>query len=842
MSAKWRRIQAWDAEHLTGWLTPVRIVMDWLSSIRLAVILLVFVALYAVLASVPIGLLALAPTYLVYAITVALAACIPAAVGALIIRAAMQSAGRAPRFIATFVVILALAVAGAWAWRTFAWPTLKYDPTDQTGLRFFAGFVDRYDAVTVRRLPILEMTELEFYAWWPLTGTLLLFCANLIVATIRRIEFTFKNLGVLTVHTGIITMALGSLMYGRFKVEGDTILLAAPPIEGAGPQAGPGQSMFYDNTRVVLNVAQHTGIGGRPQWEQRVIAGLPRYNVYGIDQATDAELLSSLERTDTPESLPLAIDTPPGDGRYVDPDLEFRIVGYAPQVELVSDWARAEPPADTDPNPLRELELYAELPPEAGTSVDPTRPAFRFTLMPAQPARRVSDNAMLGIEYTTGMDEARWNALTTPLPRPMMHALVVQIPGADPVVLDAVPGTRHDIPGANVAITTTQLHPTPPFPIITPGYENASSPVAIITIEPLDEHSDAEPFERWLYYRFPAIDQDIAGTQADGRPNRGPADRDLIDVTYLDASRLQIHMDERPDGTVRSIIRQPRGAVRVEPDLTNDRLEDVIPGIDIALARQWDHARLVRAPRVLAPEEQNAQDLGTHAGSALAVEISSPARGDWKIVEWVPFSRYLGVGDEDAQREVTLPDGRTIRVAFGRQQHRLPGFRVRMIDFEMIAYDHRGAPRDYQSVVRVEPTEQNDDGPDFDPFDHTVKLNAPLRAPFHWDPESPWITNTARRIGAGFNPNQFKFSQAGWDQQGWQQTQQMVDAGELDRPFARYTILGVGNNPGIHVIALGGILMSVGTPWAFYVKPWLVRRERDRLKRAHAASPKEAAA
>jgi hypothetical protein len=40
----------------------------------------------------------------------------------------------------------------------------------------------------------------------------------------------------------------------------------------------------------------------------------------------------------------------------------------------------------------------------------------------------------------------------------------------------------------------------------------------------------------------------------------------------------------------------------------------------------------------------------------------------------------------------------------------------------------------------------------------------------------------------------------------------------------------VGNNPGIHVIAFGGILMGMGIPWAFYVKPWLVQREKKRLQ------------
>ncbi|MBZ0170829.1 MAG: hypothetical protein K8E66_00465, partial [Phycisphaerales bacterium] len=88
------------------------------------------------------------------------------------------------------------------------------------------------------------------------------------------------------------------------------------------------------------------------------------------------------------------------------------------------------------------------------------------------------------------------------------------------------------------------------------------------------------------------------------------------------------------------------------------------------------------------------------------------------------------------------------------------------------------------------------------------------------------------RLTNGLNPNQFKLSQSGWDRDGWMQTQRMADAGQLKRPFARYTILQVGNNPGIHVIALGGVLIAIGIPWAFYVKPWLVKREKRRLAEA----------
>jgi hypothetical protein len=90
-------------------------------------------------------------------------------------------------------------------------------------------------------------------------------------------------------------------------------------------------------------------------------------------------------------------------------------------------------------------------------------------------------------------------------------------------------------------------------------------------------------------------------------------------------------------------------------------------------------------------------------------------------------------------------------------------------------------------------------------------------------------------VRSRLDPDQFKFSQAGWDQQTWSETQELADRGEIPRPFARFTILQVGNNPGIHIIALGGCMMAVGIPWAFYIKPLIMRRRRDRIRAQVAA-------
>ena len=261
---------------------------------------------------------------------------------------------------------------------------------------------------------------------------------------------------------------------------------------------------------------------------------------------------------------------------------------------------------------------------------------------------------------------------------------------------------------------------------------------------------------------------------------------------------------------------------------------DVVELIDVRVAEAWDHTERVEFPVPVPDPDRERRFIGPHDFAMAAVEVSVPqADADaWTQIIWIPFSRYLETSN-DLHRDITLPDGRELTLAFGRLRHPFPGFGLRLLDFEMIAYDHRGAPRDYQSVLRVVPQAMPGDAesrsPLGEPYERVAKLNAPLRAPFVWDDARSWFGNVAITLTRGVNPNQYKLSQAGWDQQGWQETQTLADAGTLERPFARFTILQVGNNPGIHVIALGSILMAVGIPWAFYVKPWLVRREKARF-------------
>ncbi|MEM7622038.1 MAG: hypothetical protein AAF235_02425 [Planctomycetota bacterium] len=866
MSRKWQRTKRWDAEHLRGpFLTPVRWVLHALSSIRLAVITLTLVALYGTVASVPIGLLALIPTWLIIIGTAALAGGALAVLAGGIARAVTSTRGRAVRFSATVLCGLAGGVAGGWLWASFAWPVLHYDPASGTGLRLFAGFVEAYDSTTLRRLPGFEMTELEFYSWWPMRALLLLFVLNMFVATVRRIELTFKNLGVLTVHSGIITIALGSVYYQTLKLEGDTILVAGnPPLEaGAEPAPGPAQRVFYDGTRMVLFVSQEgrrTAIGS-PLWQQLRIEGLPRYNAYALDAGLpDHErLLSHVATQDTAAAAAdthdhdhsgdaedrgrtLDIDLPKPTVRGgLDPDIEFSIVGYAPYADLATEQVVTAPgdiaavPPEVPLNPVRQLELFFT--PLGETREDGDQPSFRFTLQPRTPASRLSRTADLAVEMTDGMDTERWRDLQAPNETGAAGLLVIEVPGATRddgavprVVVPSEPGASYEIGDTGWTVAVASVSDDPPFPLITEGYEGATSSVAVLRITPPDEPA----YDRWVYHRFPEISQDLLPSE-DGTPGGMPSRRDAdpaIRVSFVDASRLQIFVDRVEANRWRAIVREPgRGARVFGPFASGEKVLDVIPRIDIAALEGWPHAETVEVPRPVPEADQDGRFVGTHDMAKIAVEVSLPSGGGeprWSEIIWLPFSRYMGMGD-DTLRSVTLPDGREVTLAFGRLQRPFPGFSLRLLNFEMIAYDHRGAPRDFQSRLLVDRPAFTGEAADFQPYESIAKLNAPLRAPYVWEDRRGLISNVGMRLTNGLNPNQFKISQAGWDQAGWNETQELADQGLVPGPRARFTIMQVGNNPGIHVIAFGGVLMAVGIPWAFYVKPWLVRREKARL-------------
>jgi hypothetical protein len=859
MSQKWIRSKRWDDEHIPRALWPVKFLLRAFSSIPMAVVLLTGVAVYGALASVPIGLIAAIPTYLLVGLTALGTVAVVAGGPAWIFARLSRGMPPAVRFPVMLLAFLVLAVSALALWRQWAWPLLRYDPGTGSGFMLFADFVNAHRQTTLRRLPLLEMSELEFYAWWPLRLVLLLFVVNLVVATVRRIEFTFPNLGVLMVHTGIVTIALGSVYYASAKQEGDMLLRAGPPDARGTPSPGPIEDGFYDRIEPVLWVGSGSGRG---RFEQRSLRGLPRYNDYGLNALGTAEAGDDRFRSDMGRTLRMEVGGPDGERPagvppVVGPDVRFEVVGYAAYAELVGEWAPLAlagaglGDGEGSSSPMREIELVSSVPDrQTGDTTPRTIGSFRF--VPGVPSMRWTGMAgAIAIEYTRGMSAERWADLTAVLPKGASHALVVEVPSAGfRQVYGVEKGTTLQVGQTGYTLEVRDLLPQPPMPIITPGYEEAQSSLAIVRVTPPATGTAAAPsggapaggtYERWVYHRFPEISQDLLDEPGDrGMPRRRAADPS-IRIAYLDATAMQVYFDEAADGgsdpAVRAIIRLPGrgmgmlagaegggGDALVLEGLRTGSPVVVLPVLTLKIGQRWEHSAKVEVPRIVPASEQRREAIGTHQRAAIAVRVSS---GPWSRTVWVPFSQYLGI-DDSTLRRVTLPDGRELTLAFGRRRYTLPGLRLRLVDFEMIPYPHSDTPRDYRSDLVVYRRWRGEEAE----TRSVTSLNYPLKAsPFIWSSGRSWIANALDALLVRFSPLQYKFSQAGWDQGGWRQTRAAADRGELARPFARFTILGVGNNPGIYVIAGGAVLMSVGIPWAFYLKPVIVRARKRRIQR-----------
>ncbi len=93
-----------------------------------------------------------------------------------------------------------------------------------------------------------ELTELKYFNHLIFAGLILLFCIVLTTATAVRIAFNRYNAGVLTVHTGLLLLAGGSVLYFGRKIEGDVLLwnprvqvLSAQRLHGGGGNPVLGQ-------------------------------------------------------------------------------------------------------------------------------------------------------------------------------------------------------------------------------------------------------------------------------------------------------------------------------------------------------------------------------------------------------------------------------------------------------------------------------------------------------------------------------------------------------------------------------------------------------------------------
>ena len=621
---------------------------------------------------------------------------------------------------------------------------------------------------------LVEKNELEFFAWWPFLLLLGLLVSNLVLVTFNRIPFTPPRYGVWCVHAGIITLIWGMSYYYTRKVEGLTLI----PV-------GQTVGQFYDSQTRAL-YAQAGGKRAVPI----PLENLPRFEEYGAefnnarrldrpDLVGIAPEFSSLDRaTGTLTSMPL------GQALGVDQPASLQIVGYWPYAEIEHSFT-------TDPASTERGVVLSRVDPKDGA----TESLF---ISPGDAPVPVGGATA---EFRDLPDAAALDAIKAAAGR--LNTIDAVIDGGAPIPLSVEPGGTYN--AGPYKLTIGQIDPS--FPMFGTG--------EIVQTLTLTVEGPTGTFKRMLLNGRP-LQTDFKlgepGAGPMGKRQKTPLDTHLV-LNYALNDPLGLMPKTAPERhlfftagegkTVTHVRTSLDGPVRVEALANGMGDVALAPSADSAgpsghadepstlLVRLRDHVRRVDSVRIT-PMAKRDKEIGqgvTQQGSKQVVKIRVKV-GDWWGDVLVPFTQFP---DQFAWHdgEIKIPGAADpLTLQLGNFRRPLPAA-LKLDRFELVPYPG-GLPkagslmRDFKSHLTV--------------FDRFTGKGTPAVAQL----------NSPVYFGSG----SWLFYQAQWDPEG-----------------QRWTILGVGNRPGMGVMVTGCVLILAGLLYAFYAKPYVIRAMKQRALR-----------
>jgi hypothetical protein len=633
-----------------------------------------------------------------------------------------------------------------------------------------------------------EMSDLEFFAAWPLKMLMAMLVANLVCVTWERIPLTPPRYGVWCVHAGIITLIFGMATYYSRKIEGTTMV----PV-------GATVNRFYDSQSRMLYVRAN----GRDA-SAHTLPGLPRFKVYSAEQGNDGYLrragLTGMEPSLKVRNAQGQAVSKPLAEMLGAKDFKIDIVGYYPYATVIDRYVEGG-------GNLSGVKLVLNAP-HMGVSqteyVINGEPGHEMTMLGSSEVRHVK------LGDAAGMDEVAKAA-------EHIHLLDVKAPGYEKVIPVTV-GGKYELGSSGYTVTVEGFDPNWPTmegeraKLITLMVERKGGEAyrrqLIMGREKPTDWKLNEPGAGPMGKRQPTPLDDQLQVQYSFKdmfglvPDRGGAERHTV-FTFADGKLLAdvvVAMDRAP-----SVHRFEDGAGDVEMSLGQMRM-------NVGVAKVDGLARDERVEEVPAAQRTRA---GGESG-VFQVVLAKVTSGDWSKVVPVPFTQFVlepGVPWSEGRVQVPGTDVE-VQLAFGNEFVPLPA-EITLDKFELVHYpggDERSMiQRDFKSHLTI-----RDLG-----TERVTRAMAHMNNPAYWPPMPRAVA------GYGFRfpwerAGEWLFFQAAWDAEG-----------------QRWTILGIGNRPGMLVMTTGCVMIFLGVIYAFYVKPIVIRRMKaNALAKAQKAGKK----
>ena len=645
-----------------------------------------------------------------------------------------------------------------------------------------------------------EVTDAQFFNAWPMRLLAGLLVINLLTVSLNRIPFTLPRLGVWTIHAGIIVLIFGMTLHFSQKTEGMTLVRTGETVD-----------WYYDSHERALYVT-----AGKKKALPMGLPTLPRFHAYTDEQALAERGLSGLvptffnydEQTRGGREMPLteAVDIDGDEPVYLD------VVGYYPYALAGSNYT----PGGGE---LTGLRL---------TLADPDGPAQRVQWIVADQDGHPRDDAAeqgiatLRLRHLHRTDELTGDLLASAAQKAHDIAWAVgegHLHGEDHVQIE--PGQTVTLGDSGYTIEAVAA--VPGFPL---SDGSGTADALELLVHPPADSQHGKTFRRYLLDgRHTPTDfvLDVEGAGPKGERQQAPVD-DFLHLHYarhdalgllpapgVDEQHTILTKDDTP-GFWHLVTRNDLPA-RIEA-IEGGRLELAVNGgrrdphtgevspmtLDLDVERV-DGVRRTEWVQPVPPEQRDRQAGEAGTNQILAVRVR---RGDWSQIVNVPFSQWP---DQMAWRpaNVNVPGlAEPLRFQLGNTRRQIPG-RVTLDAFELVPYagdfTADSAMRDFKSLLTVDPRGG-------EPMPATVSLNRPhyLDVP------------VAGPLAAIWPGESWLLFQSQWDPEN-----------------QAFTVLGVGNRPGVMTMVVGCVMIVGGLLFAFYVKPMILNRRKAKALAAASA-------
>lgn len=733
----------------------------------------------------------------------------------------------------------------------------------------------------IREARSLEMTEFEWFHWWPFYVLVGLFSITLVVTTLRRIPFNRINLGVWMIHTGIIMLVIGSIEYFATKIEGDV------PIARAVMEIGvPGE----DPVDLLVMPGSMMTVGeGADAWSFQITSIDPEW-----------ELLSGDDAGTRAYSVSVAVQSP--ERRFI----RQVILGYPQYTEdLVASgdpnqpFARAIKVVGT---PVIDEELSIDLRPDVRDRFHVMQTAALYI----REVERDEEGSFIGVTpwIERPLDDLpRYNnylsklGTTWPAPDDRRTAIdpldleAVAVSDADPLpdspirVTDYLraailetrtePGGDELAPAAKVDFTTSEGR-SQRYELFAMDQDASNADPSLMQFMWVEDEDrfDAllDPIGPRIVIELPDVDgsttipiealseldpdlpmQPVEGTPYSWRPVRYD---EHLSIEGRDISMLRVEIEKDGDRWMRWVFDDPtlNGDLPLPKpgdgptDHTMEKRE-----LDTGIRMRFEPSTRAPAPVLLVagPDENQLRLLTSFQPEEPPVTRDVVIGDSMELVPGISMTiPSYSAFTTTSTRPSIVPRGQqdpSIGNQYSMVRVDVPGSAGREA---WLAYHHWPFPsrndvlrrfpwrpttveledgRTIQLMLsrRSEPLPASVSLLGFDTQDHIGGFTGSTSSILNWtsrvefeDASGAYEADIS--VNAPAEQDGFWFFQSQWDP-----PDPARFTGDIPSLGLNYTVLGVGNRQGVWVQLGGSVLMVIGLMYAFYVKPVLVRRRQE---------------